>query len=91
MLDQANPEGMQPMVRTYTGPGERCTEEGAAKRSCYGLTTAVHSPFPLHHSGGGRGGRNEGMKSSLGRGGIEESGVLIFFFSLTIQIYFIWQ
>lgn len=47
--------------------GEECVEEEAAERSCYGLTTAP-APHPpaLLWGGGGKGVRNEGVKSSLG-------------------------
>ena len=67
MQEQVYPEGLQPVGRTHTGVGEECKEEGAAERSCYGLT-----PAPIPHpsappEGRGRGAGNEGVKLSLGR------------------------
>jgi len=43
MQEQVYPEGLQPVRRTHTRAGEKCQEEGAAERSCYGLTT---TPIP---------------------------------------------
>ena len=33
----------------HTGAGEKCEEEGAAERNCYGLTATPNAPAPLHH------------------------------------------
>ena len=49
MLEQVYPEGLQPMDRTYAGKGEKCEEEGAAERNCYGLTAVSHPPSTLHY------------------------------------------
>lgn len=40
MLEQVY-HGVQPMERTHTRAGEKCEEERAAKRNCYGLTTST--------------------------------------------------
>jgi len=36
-------EGLQPVESTGTGTGEQHAEEGAAERSCYGVTATPHS------------------------------------------------
>lgn len=36
-------EGLSPTGGSHAGAGEECRDEGAAERSCYGLTAA---PFP---------------------------------------------
>jgi len=46
--------------RTRTGAGEKCEEEGAAKRSCYGLTRTSSSPSPC--AAHGRGGQESEVK-----------------------------
>jgi len=37
--------------RTHAGAGGNCEEEGAAERSCYGLTTTSILPTPLRSGG----------------------------------------
>ena len=44
MQEKVYPEGLQPVGRPHTGAGEKREEEGAAKRSCYGLTTVTIPP-----------------------------------------------
>lgn len=74
------------------GAGEKSEKEGAAGRSCYGLTTTPHShPLaPLGQRGDITVGI-EGVKLSLGKRRGGEGVISVLPLLLTTQVYFNWQ
>ena len=52
---------LQAMGRTHAGVGEKCEEEAAAERRCYGLTATPH-PHPPVLLGVGKEVDDSGMK-----------------------------
>ena len=73
-------EDCVPWEGPHAGAGEQREEDGAAERSCYGLSAAPipHLPAPL--GGVGRGIGKAGVKLSLGKKSGGGRGVLVFFF-----------
>jgi len=65
-------------------------EEGAAERTCYGLTMTAYSPSPLHQSRGGRG-KKKRSEVEPGKRGNRGRWWFNYFFPLTIQIQLNWQ